>query len=159
MGNQTVNVKYNTETDSVVAKEEERSSKWTKRSQQLSSSKNGGFVHATKKQKQNHKYLKEDPPTKFVHHRDSLLINHIEKFQKIVEYASHRLQEETLGLQEEPSVIKHNKGKKEKDGTTTDPTSNYASGITFDPSVWLCEISEKQCHQEELHAPININDL
>jgi hypothetical protein len=54
---------------------------------------------------------------------------------------------------------KHNKGKKEKDGTTTDPTSNYASGITFDPSVWLCKISEQQCHQEELHAPININDL
>merc|ERR1719502_1226135 len=82
------------------------SSKWPKRSQQLSSSKNGDFVHATKKQKQNHKYLKEDPPTKFVHHRDSLLVNHIEKFQKIVEYASHRLQEETLGLQEEPSAIK-----------------------------------------------------
>jgi len=54
---------------------------------------------------------------------------------------------------------KRNKGKKEKDGTTTDPTSNYASGITFDPSVWFCEISEPHRHQEELRAPITITDL
>merc|ERR1711988_1723640 len=52
-----------------------------------------------------------------------------------------------------------NKGKKEKDGTTTDPTSNYASGITFDPSVWFCEIIEPHRHQEELRAPITITDL
>merc|ERR1711988_1733735 len=165
--NQTVNVKYNTENDSVVAKEEERSastvqpssngkrkdisitsnvhllqevleenmeerkksepsiklhdhdgtnspqlvsSKWTKRSQELWLSKNGNFVHARKKQKQNYPYkdfmprlssfMNVDPPTKFIHHQNSFVINQIEKFQKIVEYASHRIQEETLGLQE-----------------------------------------------------------
>jgi hypothetical protein len=88
------------------------SSKWTKRSQSASS-KNGDIVHATKKQKQ--------------HHQNSFIINHIAKFQKIVEYASHRLQEETLGHQEEPSVIQIN-------------NLHYLL-------------------QEELHAPITINNL
>jgi len=141
--NQTDNVNNTTGSDSVVAKEEERSEKGTAstvqqssngkrkdtsitsnvhllqeeldenkeerkknepsielhdhngtKSPQLVSSKNGDIVHATKKQKQ--------------HHQNSFIINHIAKFQKIVEYASHRLQEETLGLQEEPSVIEIN---------------------------------------------------
>jgi len=128
--------------DLVVAKEEERSaltvqqtpqlvsSKWTKRSQQLSSSKNGNFVHATKKQKQHYPYkdfmprpssfMNVDPPTRFVHHQNSFVFNQIEKFQKIVEYASHRLQDKTLGLQEEPSVIKHNKVRGEGEGWNDD---------------------------------------
>ena len=61
---------------------------------------------------------------KFVHHQN--IINQIKKFRKIVEYASHRLQEQTLGLQEEPGVI---------------------------------EINTHTFHQEELRAPITINDL
>jgi predicted CopG family antitoxin len=62
-------------------------------------------------------------------------------------------------LHDHDDNYKHNKGKKEKDGTATDSTSNYASGITFDPSVWFCEISEPHRHQEELRAPITITDL
>jgi hypothetical protein len=107
------------------------SSKWTKRSQQLSSSKNENFIHATKKQKQHYPYKDFMPrPSSFI----NVDPRHINNY-------------------------KRNKGKKEKDGTATDPTSNYASGITFDPSVWFCEISEPHRHQEELRAPITITDL
>jgi len=68
--------------------------------------------------------MNEDPAMKFVYYQN--IINQIDKFQKIVQYASHRLQERTLGLQEEPGVI---------------------------------EINTHTFYQEELRAPITINDL
>jgi hypothetical protein len=55
---------------------------------------------------------------------------------------------------------KRNKGKKEKDGTVTDPNSNYASGISFDPSVWHCPINNPHLHQEEPpRVLLDINNL
>ena len=45
--------------------------------------------------------------------------------------------------------IKRKKEKEEKDETKTDPESNYASGIFFDPSIWHCPITNLHLLQEE----------